>query len=225
MRAVVFKVGAELAALAGGVPLGLGLAPGWAAGRGFAGLAAEWVQREGELAALAVAVVVGSAVAVVADGQVPVGAGLSDESALLVAVGALAAVQVGLADELALGVPGAALLPAVGKAAADAPAGCVVGVGGAAAQRVGLGQQLGCVSVGVALTMSNYGQACGQQCKSCFLGNACNGGWQDGAGHFNKRSKYANQYLINHSTLLQCIKNQNFVLINAAVPCSKAQSG
>ena len=45
MRAVVFKVGAELAALAGGVPLGLGLAPGLALGRGFAGLAAEWVQR------------------------------------------------------------------------------------------------------------------------------------------------------------------------------------
>ena len=218
---MVFKVGAELAALAGGVPLGVGLT----VGGGFAALTAKWVQREGELAALAVAVVVGSAVAVVADGQVPVGAGLSDESALLVAVGALAAVQVGLADELALGVPGAALLPAVGKAALGAAAGCVVGVGGAAAQRVGLGQQLGCVSVGVALTMSNYGQACGQQCKSCFLGNACNGGWQDGAGHFNKRSKYANQYLINHSTLLQCIKNQNFVLINAAVPCSKAQSG
>ena len=221
MRAVVFKVGAELAALAGGVPLGVGLT----VGGGFAALTAQGVQREGELAALAVAVTAGAAVAVVADGQVPVGAGLSDEPALLVAVGALAAVQVGLADELALGVPGAALLPAVGKAALGAAAGCVVGVGGAAAQRVGLGQQLGCVSVGVALTMSNYGQACGQQCKSCFLGNACNGGWQDGAGHFNKRSKYANQYLINHSTLLQCIKNQNFVLINAAVPCSKAQSG
>ena len=218
---MVFKVGAELAALAGGVPLGVGLT----VGGGFAALTAQGVQREGELAALAVAVTAGAAVAVVADGQVPVGAGLSDEPALLVAVGALAAVQVGLADELALGVPGAALLPAVGKAALGAAAGCVVGVGGAAAQRVGLGQQLGCVSVGVALTMSNYGQACGQQCKSCFLGNACNGGWQDGAGHFNKRSKYANQYLINHSTLLQCIKNQNFVLINAAVPCSKAQSG
>ena len=83
VRAVVFKVGAELAALAGGVPLGLGLAPGWAVGRGFASLAAEWVQREGELAR------------------------------------------------------------------------CVVGV---------------------ALSMSNYGQACSQQCKACFLGNACNGG-------------------------------------------------
>ena len=128
MRAVVFKVGAELAALAGGVPLGLGLAPGWAAGRGFAGLAAEWVQREGELAALAVAVVVGSAVAVVADGQ------------------------------------------------------------GAAVSGGALGELARCV-VGVALSMSNYGQACSQQCKACSLGNACNGGWQDGAGHFNKRSE------------------------------------
>ena len=115
MRAVVFKVGAELGALAGGVPLSLGLALGWAVGCGFAALAAEFVQCEGEQAALAVAVVVGSAVAVVADGQ------------------------------------------------------------GAAVSGGALGELARCV-VGVALSMSNYGQACSQQCKACFLGNACNGG-------------------------------------------------
>ena len=38
--------------------------------------------------------------------------------------------------------------------------------------------------------MNDYWQACSQQCKPCFLGNACNGGWQDGAEHFNKRSKF-----------------------------------
>ena len=53
-----------------------------------------------------------------------------------------------------------------------------------AAQRVGVG------GIGGELPMNDYWQACSQQCKPCFLGNACNGGWQDGAGHFNKRSKF-----------------------------------
>ena len=65
-----------------------------------------------------------------------------------------------------------------------------------AAQRVGVG------GIGGELPMNDYWQACSQQCKPCFLGNVCNGGWQDGAGHFNKRSKFegVNWYLVLANT-------------------------
>ena len=43
---------------------------------------------------------------------------------------------------------------------------------------------------GVLGRLRNHGQACSEQRKAYFLGNACNGGWQDGAEHFNQRGKF-----------------------------------
>lgn len=73
----------------------------------------------------------------------------------------------------------------------DAPLAVVFGFELQAARRVAVAaQRVGVGGIGGELPMNDYWQACSQQCKPCFLGNACNGGWQDGAGHFNKRSKF-----------------------------------
>lgn len=89
-----------------------------------------------------------------------------------------------------LGFPGVvALLPG----SADASAQGVVAVAHSGVAALNFGEPVvGAPAVvsGVLGRLRNHGQACSEQRKAYFLGNACNGGWQDGAEHFNQRGKF-----------------------------------